>query len=175
MKFLKGFLKEPRRVASIAPSSQFVAKKMIKPIDFAKAKIIVELGGGTGAFTKAILKKMRSDAKLLCFETNNTYIKALSKIPDKRLVLIQDGAEELSKYVSKADAIVSGLPLVTLPKQLVLKILTESAAILSSKGVFTQIQYSLTTRKLLKNYFSEVKIDFSPLNIPPSFVYICRK
>ena len=175
MRFLQGFLKEPRRVGSIAPSSKFIAQKMIKPIDFAKAKVIVELGGGTGAFTKAILRNMRSDANLFCFETNKIYFAELEKIKDRRLIIVRDSAEEVCKYVKKVDAIVSGLPLVTLPKKLVLKILSESASTLSPRGVFTQIQYSLATHKLLKSYFSEVKINFSPLNIPPAFVYVCRK
>ncbi|MEY3682903.1 MAG: hypothetical protein RLZZ289_1438, partial [Bacteroidota bacterium] len=38
---------------------------MLAPIDFSKSKVVVELGPGTGVFTKALLKAMPQDSQLL--------------------------------------------------------------------------------------------------------------
>ena len=52
-------------VGSVLPSSRFLSKKMLQPIQFATANVIVELGPGTGVFTKALLKAMPQDSQLL--------------------------------------------------------------------------------------------------------------
>ena len=59
-------------VGAVAPSSKFLMKKRLKSVDFSKAKVIVELGPGTGVFTKGILDKMTDDAKLFSFELTSS-------------------------------------------------------------------------------------------------------
>ena len=66
--FLKQFWKEKKMVGAMAPSSRFLAKKMLKNIDFENARILIELGPGNGVFTEKIIEKMHPDAKLLVFE-----------------------------------------------------------------------------------------------------------
>jgi len=91
--FLKQFWKEKKMVGAMAPSSRFLAKKMLKNIDFNSEKVIVELGPGTGVFTKEIIQKMAPDAHLLVFELNDNFYKALKKsIHDERVILIHDTA-----------------------------------------------------------------------------------
>ncbi len=45
---MKAFLTQGKRIASFAPSSRFMARKILDGIDWAKAGSIVELGAGTG-------------------------------------------------------------------------------------------------------------------------------
>ena len=77
--FLKNFLKNWKEVGSITPSSRFLTKKMLESIDFSKADTIVELGPGTGVFTKEILIRMKSNAKLIILETNHQFSENLKK------------------------------------------------------------------------------------------------
>ncbi len=51
-KFLRQYVMHPRSVGAIAPSGKNLALKMMEPIDFNNAKVIVEYGPGTGSFTK---------------------------------------------------------------------------------------------------------------------------
>ncbi len=179
-KFFRAFLSDPRTTGSIIESSPFLIKKMLKPINFEKAEIIVELGAGTGVITKKILKKMGPNTSLLCFETNKVLAKELKrKNKDSRLKVYSDSAENFGRYLKrfgkdKADYVVSGLPLVVLPKKIADKIIKEILENLHPKGVYVQFQYSLTSRKLFKKLFGQVKIDFTPANIPPAFVYSCK-
>ena len=65
--FLGEFIKGRKTVGAVAPSSKFLMKKMIAPIDFQKADVIVELGPGNGVFTKAILERMKQTIKVVFF------------------------------------------------------------------------------------------------------------
>lgn len=180
IKFFKEFWKERRVVGAISPSSIFLAKKMISSIDFDKTRILVEFGPGTGIFTKEILKNMHPEATLLVFETQKTFCDQIeSEIQDKRMVLINDSAEKIGEYLQKnghesAEHIISSLPFTVIPSQIKNSILTQSVKYLSSQGTFLQFQYSLNAHKLLKSKFKTVKLDFTPMNIPPAFIYRCQ-
>lgn len=177
--FFKEFFKEKKQVGAIAPSSKFLMKKMLKPIDFNHAKCIVELGPGNGVFTKGILDRMSSDAHLFSFELNETFYQHIKQdISDHRLTLLNKSAEKIGEVlaengISKADYIISSLPLAVIPSPIKEKILDTAKEYLSSKGKYIQFQYTLNAKKLLEERFSEVKIDFTPANIPPAFVYKC--
>ena len=71
--FLREFFKANRMVGSVLPSSRFLSGKMLAPIDFSKSKVVVELGPGTGVFTKALLKAMPQDSQLLVIELNEAF------------------------------------------------------------------------------------------------------
>lgn len=179
--FLKSFLKNPGRTGSVIQSSPFLVKKMTDPVDYRNAKVIVEFGAGTGVVTDRILEKMSPEATLLCFEIDkNLYQKLAGRINDPRIRLINDGAENLGKYLAKnnlagVDYIISGLPLVSLPKKTSAQIVAETQKHLKRGGKYVQFQYSLVSRKEFKSMFSEMRLCFTPLNIPPAFVYVCTK
>jgi len=180
LKFFKEFWKERRVVGAISPSSIFLAKKMISSIDFKSARILVEFGPGTGIFTKEILKNMHPDAKLLVFETQKSFCDQIElEIKDERMILVNDSAEKIGEFLQKngfeaADHIISSLPFTVIPTQIKNAILTQAVKYLSIKGTFLQFQYSLNAHKLLKSRFKTVKLDFTPMNIPPAFIYRCN-
>jgi len=178
--FLGEFIKERRVVGAISPSSKFLMKKMVAPIDFQKADVIVELGPGNGVFTKGLLERMKQTTKLFSFELNTPFYEHINAtIDDKRLTLINDTAEKIDEYleqhgVGKVDYIVSSLPFTVIPKEIKLPILDKCVNQLKEDGMFIQFQYSLNAKKLLGSKFSKIKIDFSALNFPPAFVYKCK-
>lgn len=179
LSFFREFLKERRVVGAISPSSKFLAKRMIASVDFANARILVEFGPGTGIFTKEILKKMHKDAVLLVFETQKSFCDRIEKeIEDKRMILINDSAEKIGEYLNKngfesAEYIISSLPFTVIPSQIKNAILNQSVKFLAHGGHFLQFQYTLNAHKLLKSKFKSVKLDFTPMNIPPAFIYRC--
>lgn len=175
--FIVQFFKKWRQVGAIAPSSVFLVEDMLSEVDWKKAKIVVELGAGSGTFTKKILKKMRPDAELFVFEIDPVFIKRLKSIDDKRMVVIPESAVNISDYLSgkEADYIISGIPLSNLDKHVKSEIIYSSMKNLASGGLFLQFQYFPESLNILKNYFSEVKMKFTFLNTPPAFYYICLK
>lgn len=174
--FLKELAKNWREVGAVAPSSRFLTDKMLSKIDFETTRLVVELGPGTGVFTKEILARLHSDGRLIAIESNETFCALLRNIEDSRLLVVSASAEELSRTLGgeKADVILSGLPLASLGEEAAIRILDAVRANLLPSGVFVQFQYSLASKKLLKTFFKEVSIDFTPANVPPAFVYVAR-
>lgn len=179
--FIKQFWEERKMVGAMAPSSRFLAQKMLQNIDFKEARVIIELGPGTGVFTDRILQEMHPDAKLLVFELNDGFCNSLKKrISDPRVLIIHDSAEKIEHYLlenelDKADVVISSLPLANFPKELRNSILHASNNSLKMVGKYIQFQYSLQSKRHIKKVFPDMSINFTPLNFPPAFVYTCNK
>jgi phospholipid N-methyltransferase len=176
--FFSEFLKQGKNIGAIAPSSKFLVKKMVDPINFENVKCIVEFGPGTGIITLELLRRMPTDSILLAFEINTEFCDTLNQIKDSRIKIICDSAEKLEIYLSKynikeVDYIVSSLPFAMIPNQIVDSILNIAIKVLSKKGAFIQYQYSLNAYKKLKTIFKNVDLNFTPMNIPPAFIFIC--
>ena len=174
-------IKNIKTVGTITFSSKFLVKKMIAPIDFSKADCIVELGAGNGCITEGLIGRMTTSTKLLSFEINEQFCDLINdRIDDERLVLINDSAEKIENYLKKqgfkhADHIVSAVPLVVLPKEIGIRIVEESIKCLKPGGLFIQLSYSPLQGKKFENQFDNMKINFTMLNLPPAFVYVCQK
>ncbi|NCB37884.1 MAG: methyltransferase domain-containing protein [Erysipelotrichia bacterium] len=187
--FVKQFCREPRTIGAIAPSSRKLADRMIQPINFNRARVIVEYGSGTGAFTRQIVDRINQQKTIFFgFELNEQMNRiARENVPE--VDIFQDSAAELRKYLKKydvkhADAIISGLPWAVFPEHIQDEILYETIAGLQKGGVFTTFAYlhglllpsGIRFRRKLQKHFSEVKT--SPVvwsNVPPALVYWCRK
>ncbi len=153
---------------------------MIKYVDFSHAKVLVELGAGDGVITKHILKAMGPDTQLLCFEVNPSFCKVLNGIKDNRLIVVEDSAENLQAHLDKLgkgqpESIISAIPFVSLPDELSYRIVRGCKSALLPKGNFIQIHYSLLTKKMYKNVFGNVDVNFVALNIPPAFILVSEK
>ncbi|MDX1349848.1 MAG: rRNA adenine N-6-methyltransferase family protein [Putridiphycobacter sp.] len=180
-KFLKTFFKERKQVGAVAPSSRFLVKKMCDSIDFKSAKVIIELGPGTGVFTREILKRASDHTKIFVFELNEDFYRILkNKFSDKRIILVNESAEHLemtlkSHQVSEADAIISSLPLTVIPEPVKSNIVKASHQILKRDGIYVQYQYSLNAKKLIESIFGKLNLRFSLINLPPAFIYFAVK
>ena len=171
---------KPRKTGSVVPSSRFLVKKMVAPIDFDNAKILVECGAGNGCITKELLRRMRPDARLLSFELNVKLYDLVARIEDPRFTPIHADAatmgQQLKTYnLPRPDYIVSGLPLASMPHKARVSVLEEIATVLKPGGAFIQFQYSLYSYKHLRGMFEDVDRYFTLLNIPPAVVYVCYK
>ena len=68
--FFTQFLKNPRQLGSVVPSSGYLKRRIIRNANLNEALQIVELGPGNGGTTRAILAAMKTDAHLLSIELN---------------------------------------------------------------------------------------------------------
>jgi phospholipid N-methyltransferase len=177
--FLREFFKANRMVGSVLPSSRFLSKKMLLPIAFEKAKVIIELGPGTGVFTKELLRQMPAQCQLIVIELNDAFYQALQeKLQAPNLHLIHGSAAEISAVLQrlqlpKADFILSSLPLSNFPVALRSAILEEIKRSMHPEGKLIQFQYSRGLKKLYGAHFEKVSIDYTVLNFPPAFIYTC--
>lgn len=179
--FIKQYIKNPRTVGAVAPSSEKLAYKMVEDINFLNASCIVEYGPGTGVFTEKILNKKKDSTIFIAIEYNTDFYKILKeKFKDEtNFILINDSAENLKEYlkkynIDKVDYIVSGLPFASLPDSMSKRILAITKEILKGKSEFITFQYSLFKMRLFKNYFGKIRKRRVILNLPPAYVLKCK-
>src|SRR2546423_1058837 len=68
--FAKNFLQHPKMLGSLIPSSRFLVDRLLKKVDWQRARTLVEYGPGVGTFTAHILHRMGPEARLLGVELN---------------------------------------------------------------------------------------------------------
>ena len=179
MSFFKSMLTNYRTIGAISPSSRFLYKKMISPMDLARDIHIVEFGAGSGTFTDALLQKLTPGSSLSIFEIDPRFIKhlQLKYKGDNRVVVYSVGAEESTKFFEEGsvDYILSSLPFGLMNESIIRHILDSAKHILKTEGKFIQFQYFLQNKKHIHNTFPQVNYKFTLLNLPPAFVYVCNK
>jgi phospholipid N-methyltransferase len=183
LSFFLAWLAHPRRVGAIVPSSAALADAITADLTPASAPVI-ELGPGTGVFTRSIIAR---------------------GIPEHRLALIENGAEFVDKlqrdfpaaYVHRMDAtrlrhvelfdgegegagaVVSGIPLLLMPTRHVIALLEGAFDQLRSDGAFYQFTYgrgSPIPRGILDRLgLSATRIGGTFANLPPAAVYRIRR
>ncbi len=171
----KNFLKDVR-VGAVVPTSHVAVKRLCSRIDFDRARVVVEYGPGTGAFSKFILRRMSPESKLILIEINPEFCEILRRIDDPRIHVFQDCAEDIGRILKEcgetvADYMISGIPFSILNKKLRDRILENTRDALSPQGKFLVYQYSNFMKKCLQQYFGEVATDFAILNVPPLFIF----
>ena len=137
--FFQAFLKSPRVVASAIPSSSHLERRIIKAAAPTTARVVVELGAGTGGTTQSLLSAMGPQARLLVLERTLDFIENLRQIDDTRLDVVHGcassiGMELKHRSYPAADAVVSGIPFSTLPEGLAEEIITAVHGALAPGG-----------------------------------------
>ncbi|MDX2245894.1 MAG: rRNA adenine N-6-methyltransferase family protein [Bacteroidia bacterium] len=172
--FLKNFLKNPLRNASVIPSSAAAARAMVDGINWDKINTVVELGPGNGVFTEEILANCKEGTTIILIEIEESYIKLLNAKFDGRIHIEHTSAhlmdEVLAKYdKTHADLIISGLPF--LPDEY--KTLTNEAILRhTEKGaIYRFFTYMPPVMKRVYKDMPLEEIRFVPANIPPMWIY----
>jgi phospholipid N-methyltransferase len=179
--FLSNFIKKPKEVASISPSSKHVIKHIIKYIDFENTNTIVEYGPGIGNITSILLHNLKEDAKLICFETNKKFCNFLrNKIHDPKLLIVNDSAQNLDLHlknlkIKNIDFAVSGIPFSLINVKDKKEIIRKTKECLRKKGKFIVYQNSQHVKKYLSSYFTKISGEFEVRNMPPTFIFACEK
>lgn len=175
--FLK-FITQPQKIGSITPSSSFLAKNMLADLPWSEIKTVVELGAGTGVFTKFISKNITNQCEVVVIEKDSTMRNRLKNIyPDFHYGSKAEQLEHLLKThdLPQADCIISGLPFAIFPKELCKTIIKNVTHSLKDGGIFVAFQYSPHMYKMLNKHFDKVNLKFVLFNVPPAFIYLCKK
>jgi phospholipid N-methyltransferase len=176
------FLRRPLMTGAVAASSRRLAHAMTEGIGLERARIVVELGPGTGVFTDAILARLAPDARLVAVELNPVLAARLSATRrDTRLTVVAGSAAELAAAVGEpVDAVVSGLPWTVMPRERRGQILDAVTEVLAPGGRFTTFAYlHAAWTPPARHFTAELACRFDRLersavvwgNLPPAFVH----
>lgn len=173
----KLWLKDPLRIGAVRPSSRELAEAMARLVPQQAEGPVIELGGGTGAVTRALLKAGVAADRLVVVERDPTLHRLLRDQYPEATVVLGDAArlvEALRPYgIGQACAVVSSLPILTMRKPVRRQIVEQSFALLRSGAPFIQFTYGLfspLSRREL-SLIGEVK-DRVLHNLPPASVWL---
>jgi phosphatidylethanolamine/phosphatidyl-N-methylethanolamine N-methyltransferase len=143
--FLKQYLRNPFGTGGVAPSGRQLAKLMVARIAPQPSEVIVELGPGTGAFTRELLAQGVEPANLILVEFNKEFVKFLKReFPNLRIV--QGAAQDLPQLLktmgqTSVKKIISGIPLRSMKPMECRQIAMAVSAVLEPGGMFVQFSY----------------------------------
>ncbi|HDR9586022.1 methyltransferase domain-containing protein [Burkholderia stabilis] len=177
--FLRSWLRNPRRVGALAPSGAALASLITAHIPHHGGSVI-ELGAGTGVFTRALLARGVPGDSLVLVEADPAFADALrQQFPTLRVLQMdatQLGATDGFFGRERAQAIVSGLPLVAMPVEQAVAIVRGAfARHLAAAGAFYQFTYAprcpISLRHLEAMGIRAVRVGIAWRNFPPAVVY----
>lgn len=178
--FGRNFLKHPKMLGSLIPSSRFLVNHVLAEVDWKRARVFLEYGPGVGTFTTEILRRMRPDAVLVALETNTDFVRFLrGRVRDHRLHVIHGSAADAAAALAdlklgRADYVISGIPYTTMPAELREAILRTTHEVLDPNGAFLVYQFTRAVLPYLQQVFGSVYQDFEPLNVMPARLFYCR-
>ena len=173
--FFRELLSHPAGVGAVWPSSRALARQMAAHVPAGGDGLIVELGGGTGVVTQALLNRGIDAGRLIVVERSSTFVRHLrARFPQIRVV--QGDAAELDRLLPDGphlDAIVSSLPLRSLPSTERLAILDQWCHLLPTEGMAVQFTYDLRhTGHMAMFGLKEREHDTVWTNIPPARIVV---
>lgn len=175
--FTKHAISSLKKSGTFFPSSRFLSNKIssLLPDD---TKCLIELGAGNGVVTQSLLNALDQNAQLSTYEINQEFIKLLNaKVQDPRLTVLEHSAWRIDQdfEADSVDAVVSCLPLALFSDEQKHELMQSIVKVLRPNGRFIQYQYSLKDFKFVKQYFGCNQYKLVLLNIPPAFIYHCKK
>jgi phosphatidylethanolamine/phosphatidyl-N-methylethanolamine N-methyltransferase len=175
--FFRLWLRDPMRVAAVAPSGASLAAAMTAAIAPSHAPVI-ELGPGTGVFTRALLARGVPEHRIALVELVDEFADALHHRFPRATLVRQDAARLGSLQLfggELAGAVVSGLPLLAMKPRQVRRVLEEAFSRMRPGGAFFQFTYGfrcpVPLRLLARLGLTATRVSVALRNLPPAAVY----
>jgi len=175
------WLKAPRRVGAIAPSSPALARAITARLSETDGPIL-ELGPGTGVFTAALLARGVPPQQIAAIEASEGFAASLADAYRDVTVIHGDAARV--RYLSPfgeaaAGCVVCGLPLLAIPPAKLLRIVAGSFAALRPGGEFRLFTYGpicpVSEAILSRLGLASRRTAFVALNMPPASVFVLER
>ncbi len=182
--FFRQWLRAPLTTASVVPSSPRLGRAMALALP-GSAKRVVELGAGTGAITRELLRYRVRAENLFLVELNSELHDDLQRsFPDSTVAC--GDARELQQLLTTSgfgaanvDAVVSSLGFLSMPPVLVEQIVCAAFACLPNDGVLVQFTYGpkcpVPQHTLNRLGLKARRVDFTLMNLPPASVYVLQR
>jgi phospholipid N-methyltransferase len=175
--FGREWLKAPLRVGAIAPSGARLAELITRELSPADAPVI-ELGPGTGSFTRAILSRGIPENQLALVERSPAFAAHLRRKFPIATVLEADAGriDRIAPFgPAGAGAIVCGLPFRSMPKRTVFRIMRSAFRTLRPGGAFYLFTYGhacpIAPVILARLGLRATLVSRTRANLPPARVY----
>lgn len=180
--FFRQWLRNPLAVAAVSPSSRQLARRIVAELP-ANARRVVELGGGTGAITRAVLAHGVAPQDLLVVELNPDLHRHLRRRFPK-VPIVRGDARDVDRLANECgfaaggpiDAVISGLGLLSMPRQAQREILRAAFAVLAPQGRLIQFTYGpvnpVPAEVLQDLGLVSIRSRLTWWNLPPATIWV---
>jgi len=173
--FLRGLIANPIGVSSIFPSSPTLSRAIAAQIRPSLRGIVLELGPGTGAVTRALLDRGIGPARLRLVEQDMRFVKMLRNHFPGVAVEQADALniEELRKgHDEPLAAVVCGLPLLNFPLIVRRQLLEDALTWLPPGAPFVQLSFGIGPPVPSSVRWGVRQAGLVLRNIPPARVWV---
>jgi phosphatidylethanolamine/phosphatidyl-N-methylethanolamine N-methyltransferase len=181
--FLAAWIRSPFKIGSLTPSSRALARAMAEQVEQDVDGAIVELGGGTGSVTYALLEAGIDPKRIIVVERDPRLYSILHQhFP--HIAVIRADACDLNKVleergIKKVAAVVSSLPLLSMPKGIRYQVEARMSEVLKAGGVLIQFTYG-THSPINHDRWRGYRIwgrrtRFVVANVPPAHVWVYHR
>jgi phosphatidylethanolamine/phosphatidyl-N-methylethanolamine N-methyltransferase len=173
LSFVQRMARNPRAVGAISPASPALAEAMAAQVDFSMPGRVLELGPGTGAITRALIRRGLGSSRVLAIEADPTFARLLrGRFPD--LEVIEGDATDAGRIeaLGPFNAIISSLPLLNFPVHERAALVLELLRLLPPGAPF--VQYSYGVRPPLPRS-ADVRVTLVAKvwrNLPPARIWV---
>jgi len=180
VRFIRSWIERPLSTGAVTPSGKILARTMARYVDPSSIGPVVELGPGTGPVTEALVEAGVDPSRLVLVESNPAFCRILrGRYPNATLV--QGDAYSMRRLLEtllfqRAAAVVSGLPLITKPVKMRLRLIRDAFDLMAPGAPFVQFTYAVASP--LPRRFGGFSVEASEriwMNIPPARVWVYRK
>lgn len=170
------YLKNFKETGAFKETSRKVELEICQRIPKDKDVIVVEFGMGHGNITREILATISEGSKLYAFEVVEEFCEHVKEtIKDERLTIINDGAENLKKYISDPiDSVISSIPFSFFSDEKGSTIIQHAHDLLNDQSSYSQVLLTKFNFKKFQAVFEECEI-VNLKGFPAEYVYHCRK
>lgn len=175
--FLGEMIRRPGEVRALAPSSGATARMITEGVEDISGPI-VEIGPGTGSFTRAILARGIAPHRLTLLEMNPRFCDELrARFPGVQV--LNRVAQDIGRLgLSNIGAVISGVPILARP-QLQREVVGRAFDVMAPGGFFTQITYSgkspVTAEMQAELGIAAIRRGTVWTNLPPARVFEYRR
>ncbi|MBI5853334.1 MAG: hypothetical protein HZB39_20180 [Planctomycetes bacterium] len=187
--FFGRFLRSPGSVGAVLPSSRYLARELVGPVDGLRpGDTVIEYGPGTGAITRRIAEILPEGVAYLGIELELSFVRRLEQrfprlsfhhgsVADVERILVERG-------IARPGRIVSGLPFASLPREVQDAVVDGTARALDDGGEFRTFQYvhawPMATARRFRAAMGARFTRFTRLgpvvrNVPPAYVLVYGK
>jgi len=179
VRFLRSWIEKPLHMGAVMPSSKVLARAVARYVDPHSTSPVIELGPGTGAITDALIARGVAEKRLALVEFDPGFCALLRERYPQATVIQGDAYnldQTLADFKEPAAAMVSGLPLVTKPMLMRLKLMRDAFLKLEPAAPFIQFTYSVAPPipKSLPGIHTQAS-ERIWMNLPPARVWVYRK
>jgi phosphatidylethanolamine/phosphatidyl-N-methylethanolamine N-methyltransferase len=180
VRFIRSWIERPLSTGAVTPSGKILARTMARYVDPGSTGPVVELGPGTGPVTDALVEAGVDPSRLVLVESNAAFCRILrARYP--QATLVQGDAYSVRRLLETlllqpAAAVVSGLPLVTKPITMRLRLIRDAFDLMVPGAPFVQFTYSVAAP--LPKRLGGFSVEASEriwMNIPPARVWVYRR